>query len=254
MATPALTSWLAFYKRKPQATLQLFCFPYAGGSALIYRNWAERLPPAVELCLVQLPGRGSRIHESPFKQMQPLVEAAARGLSAFLEKPFAFFGHSMGAVISFELARLLRREHAVEPIHLFISGRTAPHLPDAEAPTYALPEEEFLANLRKLEGTPREVLENPELMKFMQPLLRADFETTQTYIYRAEPPLNCPISVFGGLKDPNTGLEVLEAWRQHTTGTFSAHMFPGNHFFINTESQTILQVIAQKLSQHELNL
>lgn len=229
--------------------MRLFCFPYAGGSALTYRHWAAQLPPSVETCLVQLPGRGSRLHETPSKQMKPLVEATARGLSVYFGKPFAFFGHSMGAIISFELARLLRREDGLEPIRLFVSGRGAPQVADSDPLTYTLPDPEFLAELRRLEGTPQEVLEHPELMQAMLPLLRADFEAIQTYSYQAEPPLNCPISAFGGLQDPSFSREDLGAWREQTTGSFSLRLFPGNHFFINIDQHLVLAAIAQELSQ-----
>jgi len=227
--------------------MRLFCFPYAGGSALTYRRWVAQLPPAIEACLVQLPGRGSRLLDIPFKQIKPLVEATARGLSAYFGKPFALYGHSMGAIISFELARLLRRERGLQPIRLFVSGRGAPQVAESDAPTYALPEPEFLAELQRLEGTPQEVLEHPELMQAMLPLIRADFEAIQTYVYQAEPPLSCPISAFGGLQDPSFSREELDAWRELTTASFSLRMFPGNHFFINSDQQLVVNAIVKEL-------
>jgi medium-chain acyl-[acyl-carrier-protein] hydrolase len=250
-ATQPSTPWLAFHKPNPQATIRLFCFPYAGGSALIYRHWAAQLPPTVEACMVQLPGRGSRLHETPFKQMKPLVEAIARGLNAYFGKPFALYGHSMGAIISFELARLLRRERGLEPVRLFVSGRGAPQVAEPDPLTYALPEPEFLAELQRLEGTPQEVLEHPELMQAMLPLIRADFEAIQTYVYQAKPLLSCPISAFGGLQDPSFSREKLEAWRELTTASFSLRMFPGNHFFINSDQRLVVSAIVKELSQFD---
>jgi medium-chain acyl-[acyl-carrier-protein] hydrolase len=233
----------------PQAALRLFCFPYAGGGAYIYRNWAGHLPAIIEVCAIQLPGRGNRIREASFTRMEPLVQEAAKELAPLLDKPFALFGHSMGAIIAFELARLLRRQHGKEPAHLFASGRVAPQVPREDRQTYNLPEQEFIDELRRLDGTPKEVLEHPELMQVMSPVLRADFETVQTYEYRAEPPLGCPITALGGLQDADVTREHLEAWREQTTGPFSLRMFPGGHFFINTDEAMLLQAIAREFHQ-----
>jgi medium-chain acyl-[acyl-carrier-protein] hydrolase len=131
------SSWIQYGQRKPSVRLRLFCFPYAGGSASLYRGWSERLPAEVEVCPIQLPGRENRLLEKPFSQLQPLVEALGEALLSYLDEPYAFFGHSMGALISFELTRLLRREGCVRlPERLLVSARCAPHLPDADAPTY----------------------------------------------------------------------------------------------------------------------
>lgn len=187
MMTSALitSSWLTCSSPNHQAILRLLCFPYAGGGANIFRTWQDNLPTTVEVCPVQLPGRERRLLEPPFTDLRFLVEAAARALLLYLDRPFAFFGHSMGATISFELARHLRQEKNVKPVHLFVSGRRAPQLPERHASTYDLPGAEFLEELRRLKGTPKEVLEHPELMELMLPLLRADFELIQTYQYSA---------------------------------------------------------------------
>src|SRR2546423_5947476 len=140
--------WVAEPRPKPQARIRLFCFPYAGGSSLIYRNWPDNLSSEVEVYPLQLPGRGSRMQESAATQLSPLVEAIAQAIMPYLNKPFAFFGHSMGALISFELARHLRRVQASIPAQLFISGRAAPQVVDADPPTYDLPEDEFIEELR----------------------------------------------------------------------------------------------------------
>lgn len=248
-AKGAASRWIICPKPNPQASLRLFCFPYAGGGAYTYRNWAENLPSQIEVCPVQLPGRGNRLREAAFTRMVPLVRAIAQEMVSMLDKPFAFFGHSMGAAISFELARVLRREHLKQPSHLFVSGRIAPQIPKQDKQTYDLPEQEFIDELRRLNGTPKEVLEHPELMQMMTPLLRADFETIQTYTYEAEPPLDCPISAMGGLQDTDVPREDLDAWREQTTGPFSLRMFPGNHFFINTDQPLVLQAIAREFLQ-----
>jgi medium-chain acyl-[acyl-carrier-protein] hydrolase len=145
-----------------------------------------------------------------------MVKSISEVIEPHLDKPFAFFGHSMGAMISHDLARALRRKYGVEPVHLFVSGRRAPQMPRTRKTTYDLPEPEFIEELRRLNGTPQEVLDQPELMQLMIPLLRADFSVCQTYQYEPEPPLTCPITVFGGLEDETTR-EELVGWRAQTS-------------------------------------
>jgi medium-chain acyl-[acyl-carrier-protein] hydrolase len=245
-------SYLAYHKPKPRATLRLFCFPYAGGSALIYREWGAHLPEQVEVCPVQLPGRGHRLREPPLPRMQPLAEETARALQPLFDKPFAFFGHSMGAVLAFEIARLLRARSGPSPSHLFVSGRQAPQVPETAAPTYDLPEPEFIEELRRLNGTPPEVLAEPELMQVMLPLLRADFEAVQTYTYREEPPLDCPLSVYGGGQDEEVSREELEGWCEQTNAACTLRLFPGDHFFLNTARDTVLRTLTRELYERQL--
>src|SRR5215213_1463437 len=238
--------------RTPQAQdrqilQRLLCFPYAGGAASIYRDWGNKLPPSVEVHSVQLPGHGNRLREPLFKRVEPLVESMAEELMPYLEGSFAFFGQSMGAIISFELAQLLRRENKPGPSHLFLSGRPSPHLTKKEAPTYDLPEPEFIEELKKMGGTPQGVLEHPELMSVLNPILRADLEVCQTYEYEPRPPLDCPITVFGGSQDEDVSREQLEGWRDYTTSHFTVRMFPGNHFFLHSSAPVLLRMIAQDL-------
>lgn len=240
--------WLPRFAPKPNTRLRLFCFPYAGGdSVAIFRNWSPRFPASIEICPVQLPGRGSRLLEPPLADLKAIVSAVAEALQKYLDKPFAFFGHSMGSLIGFELARLFRREHKLEPIHLFVSGRSAPQVPDTDPPTYNLPEPEFIEELQRINGTPKEALEHPELMRLMLPILRNDFQVCQTYTYTEDAPLSCPITVLGGLQDEATR-EELEAWKAQTTGRFMLHMLPGDHFFIKKEEEKILHLLNCKLA------
>src|ERR1700674_5350722 len=192
----AADSWFPFRKPDPDARLRLFCFPYAGAGALIFRSWSDALPSDVEVCPIQLPGRGTRLMERPFTQLTPLVEVLARALAPLLDMPFAFFGHSLGALVSFELALRIRREYGRHPVRLLVSAARAPQFPHRRSPIHALPEKEFLAELRRLNGTPGELLDHQELMEIMLPLLRADFAVYETYSYSNETPLNCPISAF----------------------------------------------------------
>jgi medium-chain acyl-[acyl-carrier-protein] hydrolase len=219
---------------------------------MIYRDWPNLLPENVEVNMVQLPGSLLRLNESAFTDFPSLVRALKPGLLPYLDKPIAFFGHSMGAIISFELARSLRREDSIEPVRLFVSGSPAPQFGGLEPPTYDLPEPEFIEELRRLDGTPKEVLENEELMHMMIPILRADFKLCQTYQYSKEPPFECPISVFGGLQDLEVSRERLEGWREHTTGAFSLLMLPGDHFFLHAATKSMLQSISDDLSRSKV--
>jgi medium-chain acyl-[acyl-carrier-protein] hydrolase len=246
-AVTGFDPWIACRKPNPQARLRLFCFPYAGTGASIFRNWADGLPDDIEVCPVQFPGRGTRLTESPFTQLSTLVEALAEDLVPILDKPFAFFGHSLGALVAFELARHLSKGSGVQPIRLFVSGDRAPHLPPRHRPIHALPTGEFLTELRRLNGTPGQILENVELMQIMVPVLRADFSVYETYVYATEPPLNCFISGFGGLQDQRVSREDLEAWRDQTNDAFSLRMFPGDHFFLNATRPLLLQLLSQEL-------
>src|SRR5215213_1036394 len=242
------TPWLAPFGASPRSRVRLFCFPYAGGAAHVFRQWPQRLPADVEVCAVQPPGRGSRMRERPFTSLTELVAAAARALRPFMDRPFAFYGHSMGAAVGYELARRLREEGQAGPSHLFVSGSRAPQLPDTHGATYDLPEPEFVEELRRLKGTPAEVLDNAELLQIMLPLLRADFAAIQTYRYAEGPPLVCPLTAVGGLEDEDVKPEHLAPWRELTTGEFSLHMLPGDHFFLHTARDMLLEIITRQLS------
>jgi medium-chain acyl-[acyl-carrier-protein] hydrolase len=244
--------WIIRPQPNREAVWRLFCFPYAGGAAQIFRRWPNKLPATGEVCAIELPGRGMRLQEPPLTQLPPLVEAIVQGLEKHLDKPCAFFGHSLGALLSFEIARYLRRQHLPGPVHLFVSGRGAPQIPNDEPPLYTLPEPELLNELRRLNGTPREVLEHDELRLLMFPILRADFAVCDTYYYKPESPLQCPITVFGGLQDTTVSVDSLKAWQEQTTSTCSVHLFPGDHFFLQTTQSLFLQTLARGL-HHQLD-
>ncbi len=242
--------WIFFRQPNPRARLRLFCFPYAGGGASIYRQWGKSLAAAeIEVLPVQLPGRESRLMERPFVSFEPLIDSLIPALSPFMDQPFAFFGHSLGAAIVFELAHQLRLEGRQEPLALLVSGRRAPHLPDDDPPMYGLPEAEFKAKLRELDGTPEAVLENPELMALMLPLLRADFELIETYTPGERPPLAVPMFAYGGLEDPEVERQHLEAWQVVSQARFRLRMFPGDHFFLHPQMDRLLAAVAADLAQ-----
>ena len=246
MKASQLNPWVMRHRANPDAALRLFCFPYAGGGAQVFRGWAESLPAAVEVYSVQLPGRGPRLAETPYRHMAPLVRAAGEALAPYLEGRFAFFGHSMGARVSFELARELRRQFGREPAQLFVSGGIAPQLPDPR-PLYGLSRADFLEELRRLDGMPGEVWESEELLRLVYPTLRADCEVVGNYTYVSEPPLDCPITAFGGLWDNLVTRQQLAGWRDQTRGAFSLRMLPGGHLFLQTAQDMLLGTLSQEL-------
>jgi medium-chain acyl-[acyl-carrier-protein] hydrolase len=241
--------WVTFPKPNPKAKLRLFCLPYAGGSAWVFRPWLNHLPTTIELCPVELPARGKRWAESPITRLDLLIESLKTAILPYLDRPFALFGHSMGGLVSFELTRLLAGEYNINPVYLFVSGYRAPQIQALDPPIHPLPEPEFIEELRRLNGTPQAVLENAELMELILPALRADFEMLESYHYSTGTPLNCPIAVFGGLQDNEVSPENLEAWRRQTTKAFSLEMFEGDHFFIDSARSLLLASMTSKLSQ-----
>ena len=242
------TPWLINWKLNRRASVRLFCFPYAGGGDSIFRSWQRILADTIEVCPVQLPGRGSRIMEPPCTTIDELVESAGEALVPYLDKPFALFGHSMGALIGFELARHLRREYSAQPIHLFVSGRCSPQSRN-EPIDPRLFDSALSGMLRRYNGTPEEALENPELMDLVLPVLRADFALCKSYIYTPQPPFSFSITAFGGLDDHGVPRRFIEGWREHTTGPFALRMLPGDHFFLNTSRLLLLEAISKELEQ-----
>lgn len=242
-------SWVSYPKPCRRQRLRLFCFPYAGGGTSLYHAWLPALPPGVELCRVHLPGRENRLTEPAFERLPPLIERLARALPAHCDVPVAFFGHSMGALVAFELARELRRQGAAGPVHLFLSGHRAPQIPDPDPPIHHLPDAQFLSELQRLDGTPEEVLRDAELMQLAMPTLRADFAACETYSYAADEPLDCPISAFGGAWDPRLPEEQLAGWREQTSERFCLRMLPGSHFFLHTARPLLLSALYEDLDQ-----
>jgi medium-chain acyl-[acyl-carrier-protein] hydrolase len=242
-----ISPWLRYWQRKPSARIRLFCFPHAGGGASLFHTWSEGLSQEIEVCPLQLPGREERLSDRPFSTMSSLLEALTPLLLPYLDMPYAFFGHSMGAIISFELAHYFSRIHSLEPVHLFVSGRRAPQIPNPDPPTHNLPEPEFIEELRRLKGTPEEVLQNEELLHVLLPLLRADFTLCETYSSTHENPLTCPLSVFGGLQDPDVSREDIRAWREQTRGPFKMRFFRGDHFFLQKEQVSLLHALTLDL-------
>jgi medium-chain acyl-[acyl-carrier-protein] hydrolase len=246
--TQNFNTWLTCSQPNPEAKLRLFCFHYAGGGSLIFRNWLYYFSSSIEVCAVELPGRGKRLREPAYTKMKPLIQALSLALYSYLDKPFVFFGHSMGGLVSFELARQLRREYDLTPQHLFVSGCRSPQIPAPDAPIHQLSNSEFIEELRRYNGTPEAILQNQELMDLLLPCLRADFAVLETYNYQSEPPFNCGITAFSASEDQQVSQAEMLAWEYQTTADFCLQTVPGDHFFIHSHQSLLLQLLSQEMT------
>lgn len=240
--------WFVCPQPNPKAHTRLFIFPYAGGGPSAFTKWCKEFPDTIEVWIVHYPGRGSRYKEAPIKELTVLVESIHQAIQVLLNKPFAFFGHSIGGLIAFELTRSLRRLNLPRPTQLFVSACAAPHIPNSNPLIHSFSDIEFLKSLKDLNGIPSEVLQHPDLMNLLLPTLRADFELLETYPFTTAPPLNCPIVAFGGLDDPRVSRERVEGWARHTDSRFESNYFPGGHFFINTAKEAITESITKEIN------
>ncbi|MCP3137812.1 thioesterase II family protein [Pyxidicoccus xibeiensis] len=239
--------WL--YRRpSPAARLRLFCLPYAGGGSSIYSRWQGDFPEDIEVCAVELPGRRARLREPPIRRAAALVEAIAEGVAPFLDLPFVFFGHSMGALLAFELARHLRRVGRQGPCALFVSAAAAPHLPRSRKLLWRLGDAEFLSEIRGYGGTPEEVFSEPDLRALFLPVLRADFEVFDTYEFEDDGPLACPLHVYGGRDDERATPGQLRAWGELASHLESVELFPGGHFYLHEQRPALTAAVARELA------
>ncbi|MBO1255102.1 thioesterase [Alteromonas sp. 5E99-2] len=236
-------SCLVIPKPQPNAQLKLICFPYAGGSISTYTSWAQYLPENVELCIVQLPGRGQRMFEKPHTNMQAVINELISVLPQYIKSPYIVFGHSLGSRIAFELMLTLHNLNLPLPEYFIASGSRSPDSSLNKKNIFHLPNDEFIHELEKLNGTPKAVLENKELMDLFMPLLRADFELVDTYCYLGTAKLNCQITILGGIDDTDISKEQLANWQQFFIPTVNIHMIPGNHFFIDNQKEHCLEKV-----------
>ena len=241
--------WFLQFKRPHSARLRLFCFPYAGGNANIFESWGSALE-GVDVVGIQLPGRSYRFTERPLESIESIVEQLIPELATLGDLPFAFFGHSNGSLICFELARELQRRGVVGPKHIFLSAKRAPHLPRLRSKTYDLPLDEFLEALRGINGTPEAVLRNKELMDLYVPILRCDFKISETHIYNDDVKLRTSASLFTGLQDTDVCEGGMLAWRANIeSDDIQYATFPGDHFFIHSQKPLVLAAIREALNR-----
>lgn len=235
--------WMQVFERRENASLGLICFPFAGGGAQSFRQWLPQLPADVELSAVQLPGREMRLREAPLSDARAVVQALLPELLTLTDKPLVLYGHSMGALLAFEAARVLQEDHGISPVRLIVSGRVAPHFALARPPINQLPHDEFIEGLKHLNGTPREILEDNDLISMIGPMLRADFAIHEQYVHQPGARLACDVLAFGGLCDTEAGRAGLNAWREITAGNLTLRMLPGDHFFIQTAQNLFLRML-----------
>lgn len=237
--------WLLKGRIRP-ASPRLFCFPHGGGSAAEYVGWARNLS-TVEVCGIQLPGRGNRLREPSFTDMDELVAAVVGKIPFGSHGRFAFFGHSMGAVVAYEVTRLLLAQGRSLPERLILSGFRAPSRPRplrTGVPLHQLPDDQLIAELAgRFGGFPDELVASRELRAMMAGYLRADCQVLETYQWRESEPLPVPITVLGG-RDDRVTLDDLRAWQRHTTEPVSVRLFPGGHFYFREQGPAVLRTIA----------
>lgn len=244
------SKWLVSHQQNDDATLNLFCFPYAGGNAAAFKSWVAYLPKTINLFAIELPGHGTRLSEKPVDNFNAMIEEMTRAALPLLSKPYSVFGHSMGAIFAFEFTRHLRRQGISIPVHMFLSAQEGARF-KYDHPRYLLSDDEFIQYLRKRGGTSEKILENRELMDCLLPMLRLDHEFSETYSldYQEEPPLDCPITVMSGLED-DIKEEDLKIWSSETRGLFDVAYFPGDHFFIREQEEAVVLSILSNIEKH----
>lgn len=247
--SPDLKRWIHNWRVDPSAACRLFCFPYAGGNANVYRPWQEPLARVgIEVCPLELPGRLARLREPGFSVLEPLVEQLAEVLAPALSRPFAFVGYSMGALIAFELTRYLRRHRMPGPVRLLVAARPAPQLPSRGRALHELSDQALLAEIGAAYGAlPEPVLADATFRAIVVEVIRNDLRLLHGYSYREETPLECPIVALGGNADPTVSIDELGAW-QAQTENFRMELFEGGHFFLNPCRGKILEEICRALA------
>ncbi|MDI5939939.1 alpha/beta fold hydrolase [Micromonospora harpali] len=240
--------WVRRFHPAPAGARRLVCLPHAGGSASFYFPVSRALSPAVEVLAIQYPGRQDRRQEPCVDNLPELARQVFGVLRPWLDQPLAIFGHSMGATLGFEVARLIEAETGASAAHLFPSGRRAPSCPRHET-VHLLDDEGLLADVRRLSGTNSAVLGDAELLRAALPAIRNDYRAAETYEYTPGPKLGCPVTVFTGDADPKTTVDEARAWERHTTGAFDLQVFPGGHFFLAQHQPAILRTISAALAR-----
>ena len=242
--------WKKVLNPSTSKKVSLFCFPYAGGGGHIYYNWHHYCSTDLEIQCIQLPGRGVRINESPIDNVRELIKVIYAELDFNWSQPYAFFGHSMGALISYELAVYIYEQEKKLPQGLFLSARVPPHLANKKENVHLLSDQDFIQELKRLNGTPEEALNNEELLQLMLPTIRADFAICETYQYEKRTPLPTPLTVFGGKEDSEVSPSQLAEWDQYTSEKFQQLNYDGGHFFLHQYEGDIIQTIEKQLSNH----
>ncbi|MFH8568044.1 thioesterase II family protein [Streptomyces sp. NPDC017993] len=252
--SPALTrprrfgsAWLKWYRPVLAPRLRLICLPYAGGTAGAFHSWADRLPANVELVAVQYPGRQDRFQEPCVEEMAPLADHIAQELAPYCDRPFALFGHSMGAAVGYEVALRLEARYGARPQHLFVSGHASPLLPRGHRDVHLRDEESMLEWFGELGAMDPAVLADKELRPLVVPSLRADLRLIETYRPAPHRPVSAPLTSYVGDADPGVDPDDAAAWSELTSGEFSFRVFPGGHFYLSDQETELLADITERL-------
>jgi medium-chain acyl-[acyl-carrier-protein] hydrolase len=228
--------------RADEPRMRLFCLPFAGGAARVFADWQDRLPPWIEVVALELPGHGTRFRDRPHTSLDPLLEDLLSTVQPLVDRPYAVFGHSLGGMLGYELACDLQR-HGTPPVYFFPSACRAPHLP-ARTRAHGWSDSSLREHIAELGGTPPEVIENDQLMELLFPVLRADLRIADTYLPRTGAALTCPTLAFCGSSDQETPECDIAEWQQYVQAPFRVRALPGGHFFLDSESSTVLSLIA----------
>lgn len=240
--------WLMRFKSASVASVRLFCFHCAGGSASEFRTWSTHLPGMIEVVAVQLPGREGRLNEAFIASMEDLVGSVVDAIAPLLDKPCVVFGHSFGAICGFEVIREIGRRGLRQPFLFIPAGRQGPDVKEKKAPISSLPRRAFIEALRKDYGDHiGHVLDNVELQDVFIPQIHADFTLCEAYRPRDERRVDCPILAFAGESEKDLETEELNAWALHTSGSFRSRRFPGDHFFIRQSQAPVIAAITQEI-------
>ncbi|WP_340679284.1 thioesterase domain-containing protein [Paraglaciecola sp.] len=240
--------WFNCPQPRPNAKVRLICFPFAGGNASTYIAWASRLDSFIELIAVQLPGRANRFNEPAIADMDELIAAMFTPFQKITDKPYVFFGHSLGSRMAFSLMLACKKVGLPGPVHFFASGSKGPqHAPRANRISH-LDDQQFIQALRTIGGTPKILLDNPEQMNLYLPLLRADFAISENFKLQSSIVFDCPLTVLGGAEDDEISKDELLSWQKHFTVFEALHILAGNHFFVNSAQEQIISILNQALS------
>jgi len=235
--------WFITFQPKSNAQIRLFCFHFAGSSASMFREWPKLLINHAELVAIQLPGREERFNETLLGNITQVIDLLSSHFNSYTDRPFILLGHSIGALIAFELARSLRSKGLSQPQHLIASGSKAPHILLKNPKIHDLPHPQFITELEKYGGMPSYIINDQELMSLFSPIIRSDFCISETYKYLRQQPFDFPITALGGINDNMCNRKDLIEWQKQTTKAFQCHLFPGQHFFINTAFHEVLAVV-----------
>ncbi|GIJ22900.1 thioesterase II family protein [Micromonospora lutea] len=239
--------WVVRWRHVPRPRLRLFCFPYAGGGAAVYREWPALLPEDIEVCAIQPPGRENRSGEPLLDRVEQHLPPLMEVLRAAGDVPYATFGHSLGAMVSFEVVRRLHREGGRLPTRMFVSGRPAPQIGPSYTPIHELPDDEFCASVVRLNGTDADLFTHPELAAYFVPILRADFAVSERHRHAAGAALPVPVTAYCGAEDPTVSAEAMAGWAEQTSAAFALRVLAGDHFFLRSARSQLLADVAHHL-------